>query len=180
MQSDFWLNKMKTHYKVLDLDGDGVITSNDFLTLANRFVEVDSLSDDEAQMLRESLDTIWEKYWSSADSNHDGRVTEDEFIGTMTNVINDPVAREGVDGPLHLFFKVIDTDRSGKISLSEYETFFQCMGINTDHAAETFATIDSDNDGLISEQEFTSSGKAFFLSEDESHPSRLFWGPLIA
>jgi Ca2+-binding EF-hand superfamily protein len=180
MPSDFWIKKMKTHYNVIDIDRDGAITPKDFVALADRFIEVGNLSDQEAASLRDRLNTIWENYWVGADIDGDGQVSENEYINTMTKVMEDSTAREGVGGPLYLLFKVIDTDRSGTISPSEHETFFKCMGINADHSAETFAAIDADNDGFISEQEFASSGKAFFLSEDDNHPSRSFWGPLIA
>ena len=41
-----------------------------------------------------------------------------------------------------------------------------------------FHAIDINNDGRLSKKEFVKLGKEFFVSEDESRPSKLFWGPL--
>lgn len=45
-------------------------------------------------------------------------------------------------------------------------------------AAQSFAAIDLNGDGKLTIKEFVKLGREFFLSEDESRPSKLFWGPL--
>ncbi len=180
MPSEFWQTKMKTYFRCLDLNGDGDVSENDFLELGDRFIESGGFADGDAHVLRQDLGTFWTNYWKPADANDDGQVTEEEFIGAMTMAVNDPSRREGITDPLHIFFKAIDADNEGDISLLEFETFYQCLGINTEYIEEIFAGIDTDGDEVISKQEFISSGREFFLGEDESHPSRFFWGPLIA
>ena len=180
MKSEFWHIKMKTYFRCLDLDGDGTVNENDFVELGNRFIESSGFSDGDARVLREDLSAFWENNWKQADANEDGQVTEEEFIGAMTIAVNDPSRRDGITDPLYILFKAIDADNEGDISLLEFETFYQCLGINTEFIEEIFAGIDTDGDEIISKQEFISSGREFFLGEDESHPSQFFWGPLVA
>ena len=54
-------------------------------------------------------------------------------------------------------FQLIDTDRDGKITAEELKHMFAALGEDvTDEAVGTMLTfLDSDNDGLISEQELT-------------------------
>ena len=46
-------------------------------------------------------------------------------------------------------------------------------------AIASFSAIDINCDGKLSKKEFVKLGREFFLSEDESRPSKLFWGPLV-
>ena len=39
--------------------------------------------------------------------------------------------------------------------------------------------MDTNNDGSLSNEEFSGFGQEFFLSNDESSPSKHFFGPLV-
>ncbi len=177
--SDFWVRKMMTHFTRLDADGDGVVTEEDFDTIAERFIEVGGLDNQGAEVLRSNLNAIWRNYWNAADTNRDGQVTGDEFVTSMTHVVSSPELREKVGGPLPLFFKAIDANSDGMISATDYENFFKCIRIDPSLAEESFNAIDSDGDGVLSEDEFVAAGEEFFLSEDMHAPTQNYWGPLV-
>jgi Ca2+-binding EF-hand superfamily protein len=180
MASDFWISKMKTHFMRMDINGDKVVTPEDFSVLADRFIKSGSLADNDALALKKSLDTIWSEYWGGADANNDGKVTAQEFIDSMTRVLGDEAMLKGVGGPLHIMFKAIDANGSGGISANEYEAFFKNIGVDTSLAAASFAIIDTDGSGSISAEEFVTMGTEFFIGDDASHPSRTFWGPRVS
>lgn len=78
-----------------------------------------------------------------------------------------------------LMFQAIDKDHSGEISIEEYKLFFRCLGLTEEAAAISFAVIDRNGDGKLSMKEFVKLGRDFFLNEDESCASKMFWGPLV-
>ena len=84
-----------------------------------------------------------------------------------------------IEGPLPIFFSAIDSNADGQIQADEYQLLFQILGIDPKLATDSFKAIDTNNDGQLSKDEFITAGVEFFLGEDESKPSRLFWGPLV-
>ena len=87
--------------------------------------------------------------------------------------------RDHVGGPLPYFFKAIDVNGDGLISVTEYENFFRCMGIDSSYAGTSFPALDTDGDGTLSSQEFVAAGEEFFVGEDENASTQTYWGPLV-
>lgn len=179
MRSNFWNRKMRTHFARVDTNHDGVVTAEDFDRMADSFIEAGGLDNEGAASLRSHLKTIWTDYWNAADADQDGQVTPEEFVAAMTHVVDTPELSDQVGGPLPYFFKAIDVNGDGLISVTEYENFFRCIGIDASDAGTSFAALDTDGDGVLSSQEFVSAGTEFFLSEDESAPTQTYWGPLV-
>ena len=53
--SDLLERKRRTVFKYLDVDGDGKLTVQDFLQIANRLIETGNLKGEEAARCRETL-----------------------------------------------------------------------------------------------------------------------------
>ncbi len=66
-----------------------------------------------------------------------------------------------------------------QIDAGEYALFFDIMGLDPKLAEEAFKAIDTNNDGLLSLDEFKAAGLDFFMSKDANSPSKVFWGPLV-
>ena len=80
-----------------------------------------------------------------------------------------------------MIFDAIDTNADGGIAAEEFATYFTSMGVNdAAFAAEVFKAMDADGDGSLSRAEFSNFGTQFFLGQDAAHPSRNFFGPLVA
>ena len=80
-----------------------------------------------------------------------------------------------------MIFDAIDTNNDGGIAASEFATYFTSLGVNdAAFATEVFKAMDANNDGSLSREEFSDFGTQFFLSTDAAHPSRHFFGPLVA
>ena len=64
------------------------------------------------------------------------------------------------------------------IDADEYGKFFEILGLDPKMAPDTFKAIDTNNDGLLSLDEFKEAGISFFTSQDDKCPTKVFWGPL--
>jgi len=175
--SEFWLRKMRTYFTRIDFDGDGKITRADFKGMVDRFTESGRLSEARIKALETSLTAVWDKYLSVVGGGK--AMDETTFIDAMKRLkANDPQLKVTLEEPLPYFFEAVDEDQDGNISGKEYEIFFEILGLKPDLAKESFKAIDTNNDGLLSLDEFKTAGSQFFLSEDENSPSKNFWGPL--
>ncbi|CAG0915572.1 unnamed protein product [Notodromas monacha] len=175
-ESAFWRQKMRTHHHAIDINKDGTVSWDDFEELVKRFETLGNMNKDQAESFRKVLQNYWEEFWTS-DPN--AFVMADEFLRSMHHVVNTSDLRKKVGAPLPYFFKAVDHDGSGEISVEEYKLFFKCLGLPEESAVKSFRAIDKNKDGLLSEKEFVKIGRDFFLSEDESRASKLFWGPLV-
>jgi len=172
--SDFWLQKMRTYFDRIDFDKDGAITRADFEGMAKRFSE--KLDATKAADLTQTITNVWDKYLNAVGGGE--AIKKDAFIAAMQKLKGDPSTKATLEGPLPLFFHAVDTDGDGMISEDEYRHFFSILGLDPAMAPATFQAIDTNSDGLLSQDEFVCAGSEFFLSEDPSKPTKLFWGPL--
>ncbi|XP_069194342.1 sarcoplasmic calcium-binding protein isoform X2 [Procambarus clarkii] len=176
-RSSFWRQKMRTHHRLLDVNKDGVVSWDDFDALITRFRELGRLTPQEVTNFTDALRHVWEEEWG-ASSDPYVFIGQEQFLTQMEHVVNTKELRKRVASPLIYFFKAVDTDGSGEISVEEFQMFYSGLGLSEEDAAVSFAAIDKNGDGKLSMKEFIKLGREFFLSEDDTRPSKLFWGPL--
>jgi len=167
---------MNTYFLRIDFDHDGAITRKDFEGMGARFAESGKLTGDNAKTLQNKVCEIWDKYLQPIGNGEP--LGKDAFIGGMKKNVGCPDLAGAVSGPLPLYFAAVDANNDGMIQADELAEFFSILGLDAKMATESFKAIDTNNDGLLSVEEFTEAGIEFFTSEDESKPSKLFWGPL--
>lgn len=174
--TDLWNQKMRTYFKRVDFDGDGVITQKDFEGMANRFIEEGKLADDKAKELKEKITELWNLYKSAADNSES--ITQDAFISAMSKLAHDHI-KSKTQAPFALMFQIVDANHDNNIQGSEFEDFFRILGLDPKLADASFKAIDTNNDGLLSLDEFTQAGDEFFCSQDDTL-TKVFFGPLEA
>ncbi|KAG7303659.1 hypothetical protein JYU34_012209 [Plutella xylostella] len=174
--SEFWRRKMRTVHNILDVDKDGLISYNDFLLFAERFKNLGHLDEQHAQEFTQIIKLTWEEQWGAVDPYN--FVTVEQYLEDMHHVLNDKSLKKKAHRWLPYLFKAVDKDASGFISVKEFQLFYECLGLDHEHAAVAFAVIDTNGDGKISLKEFVKLGKDFFFTEDETKVSKMFWGPL--
>ncbi len=64
------------------------------------------------------------------------------------------------------------------IDAGEYAKFFEILGLDPGMAPDSFKAIDTNNDGLLSLDEFKEAGLHFFTEQDDKSPTKVFFGPL--
>ncbi|XP_018023387.1 sarcoplasmic calcium-binding protein [Hyalella azteca] len=177
-QSEFWLRKMRTHHVAMDVNKDGVVSWDDFEQMIKRFNETGLLKDEQKQSFEEAVKHVWEEEWGASGDPY-AFIGQEQFIANMERAVNSDELRKKIARPLPYFFQAVDHDGSGEISIDEFKLYFKCLGLTEEAAAAAFQAIDINSDGKLSLQEFVKLGRDFFLSEDETRPSKLFWGPLV-
>ncbi|XP_047098004.1 sarcoplasmic calcium-binding protein [Schistocerca piceifrons] len=175
--TEFWRRKIRTFHGLIDLNHDGVVSMDDFNILADRFINLGHLTKKQEEEFRAALQVVWEEQWGIAHPYN--LVTTEQYLENMHHVINDKSLKRKSHHFLSHLFKAIDKDKSGDISVEEFKLFFQCLNLGPEKAIESFTAIDLNHDGHLSDEEFIRLGREYFITEDESKPSKYFWGPLI-
>ncbi|XP_013400505.2 sarcoplasmic calcium-binding protein-like [Lingula anatina] len=175
--SQFWYKKMKTFYRRADKHSHGYITFEEYIKIADYFEKTGQLSPVKAQHLRRALAHTWQHCWCHGTTCD--QVMEEEFISNMAEFVKGD-RREIVTLAMPYIYEAIDLNKNGEISVEEYRTFLSGHGIDTTHADAAFAAMDTNNDNVISKEEFLHAAEEFFLSNEEGGVnSHCFWGALI-
>ncbi|PNF14956.1 hypothetical protein B7P43_G01530, partial [Cryptotermes secundus] len=126
-KSEFWLRKMRTFHGVIDVNKDGIVSYDDFLILAKRFVTLGHLSENQEREFQEILKEVWEKQWGAPDCYN--LVKTEQYLENMQHVLSDPSLKRKVHNFLPYLFKAVDRDKDGVISVEEFKLFFECLGL---------------------------------------------------
>jgi len=172
----FWERKVRTFFKLVDIDGNGYITKGDYESLADRYKEMGKLDDVKAKQVRRKLVKVWFDLFE-ADST-DGRVDEATFCQSARKcealIFTTATQFHG------LFFDLIDLSGDGIIQKDEFRLFFKVFGIGDEQQViQSFNGLDSNGDGELSYEEFVQAGCQYFISGDEALPSKFLYGPLV-
>merc|ERR550532_1044860 len=133
------MNEAQQLFRILDINGDGLISQEEMRNCGNRFntVEIDAI-------------------FALGDVNNDGEIDLNEFVAVMCPSASTVVARIAKD------FKTLDDaknafqkmDRNGDGQISKGE--LQACGFNDQQVNALFALGDTNGDGEIDLQEFIS------------------------
>lgn len=172
LANKFWIKKMKTAFKLSDVDKNGVINIEDFKRSADLF---EKKCPEKAKEIREQLIHVFIESTGSADT----QITLNQWLKMRAAIAAHPDARKRFREFMDKEFDLIDTDGSGTISREEFRDFFECKGLDGNLANPSFDAIDTDHNNFISRDEFSVAREEFHLGLDETHSSQIFYGPLL-
>ncbi|TMW54175.1 hypothetical protein DOY81_000759 [Sarcophaga bullata] len=175
--SEFWRRKMRTLHRILDVNRDGVISFDDFILLHKRFSDLGHLSPELSEEFLNVMKQTWQEQFGEITPYN--LVTAEQFLVDIHHRLNDEKMFKSVGRFLPYLFKAVDYDHTGHLDLDQYKLFFRCLGLSDEDAVISFAVIDVNGDGQVSLKEFVHLGRQFFVTEDETKISKMFWGPLI-
>ncbi|SPP78379.1 blast:Sarcoplasmic calcium-binding protein [Drosophila guanche] len=176
--SAFWRRKMRTLHRIMDVNHDGVISFDDFNLLAKRFNDLGHLTPEVAAEFNDVIKQTWEEQFGEITPYN--LVTAEQFLADLHHRLNDKKMAKRIGRFLPYLFKAVDFDHTGHLDLEQYKLFFRCLGLTEEDAAVSFAVIDKNGDGQLSLKEFVHLGRQFFITEDDTKISKMFWGPLVA
>jgi hypothetical protein len=95
---------------------------------------------------RAEYDAVRQQRFATADTNHDGSLSEDEYVAEFAARLTQQYAGRAQDDSYagsikqaHVRFRILDTDHDGKLTLDEENTI----------AAKTFQRSDTNGDGKV-------------------------------
>ncbi|XP_004536398.1 sarcoplasmic calcium-binding protein [Ceratitis capitata] len=175
--SEFWRRKMRTLHRILDVNRDGVISFDDYKLLAKRFTDLGHLTPETSAEFEEVMRQTWVEQFGEITPYN--LITAEQFLVEVHHRLNDEQMEKRIGRFLPYLFKAVDYDHTGHLDLEQYKLFFRCLGLSDEDAAISFAVIDKNGDGQLSLKEFLHLGRQYFLTEDDTKISKMFWGPLI-
>ncbi|XP_013387381.1 sarcoplasmic calcium-binding protein-like [Lingula anatina] len=176
--SDHWKRKIRTMFKAVDTTGQGYITKESMELTAKRAAQYLDLNEEQAENHMNLRLDIWRKFVSRG-SDDNIRTSENEFVQNHLLTFNDSKIRENLADYLAVEFISIDADADGYISPREHAAYFYGIGIPTEYSKPMFDIMDTNKDGLISQEEFQQAQEEFWLTEDENNIYNEFHGPLV-
>lgn len=132
----------------------------------------------------EELGNVWDQVAAIADTDHDGRVSRDEWREAAKAVTASlrAAADAGAEWPFEdwigLLYRVIDGDGDGHITKQEYADWLEALGLaaNTDLDG-AFAGFDKNSDGNLSMAEFSDIYHTYWTDFDPNTPAHRWIGP---
>jgi hypothetical protein len=173
--SEYHRKKLLHHFRCLDADNSGSIGKEDAEIFAARFAALHNAepgSEIHKDLLSKWL-YIWENFWSKADSDGDGKVTQEEFCQGIEKGVSNPDYKDPL---IETLFDFVDLDSDGHISQEEHRLFFSVFELDAEESALVFSKLDINQDGILSKKEFVSAKREFLTEKEPGAVGNWFWG----
>jgi hypothetical protein len=162
----------------LDANGNGVVTKADFDAIAQQIcAQFGITADSEAgQSIGESFQSWWEQLRRDLDTDHDDRITLEEFASAYKD--GDPAEyfAEKLGRTAATVAEAVDSDDDGFITKDEYVSLLSVAITDQQAILAGFHQLDTDGDGRISRAEFEAGVAAVMLSDDPATPGTAMMG----
>ena len=179
MLSELQKKKLPKLFEMYDGDNSGFIDQADFDRFLKNFSQVRNWTPEspEYNSLQSKFKSRWNHMQEVVDTDSDNKISLDEWLVYIDNLLNDPQAYEAeVNGIVALVFSVFDVDGNEQLNLEEYQQFFQAHNQDKSNANETFKKLNLKDDEYISKKQHMELINQFFKSEDPDAPGNFLWG----
>ncbi|MFF8279830.1 EF-hand domain-containing protein [Streptomyces lateritius] len=146
----------KAHiFAMLDVDGDGVVSRQEYLTRPARAAAVSGRGGDDP--LVAAAHAAHERVYASMDADGDGRVTFEEYATWAGAESFEEVCRAALGS----LFDLADTDADGALDRDEFTRLREALGNPADNAGAAFDALDTDSDGRVDREAYLASIRAY-------------------
>lgn len=174
---------MKTYFKLMDVNGNGVLSLLDYETIADRFIELQGDSSN-SEVIRTLFQNLFHNFVVGGSTlGANTTIGEEEFINNAAKAVS--VIESAIEAGRRkneVFFDLVDTNHSGKISYEEYRQYLAIYsgGDDPDRAKKAFESLDVDGHGSITRTEFIEGHvRYWFTLPSDQADNPLPYGPLI-
>lgn len=185
MVSAFFFQKMNRWFDAYDVDGDGVLTMQDFEQSLVNMVRLLELSEDSPVYERalQINQNHWQHLLSISDQNRDHQITRDEFINWAIMAYQQrhvPSVEQAFESWIIGIFELLDVDGNGTISKQEYATFYQAHPAVyvAEQVDEIWDHLDTNHDGRLSFGEAFTMMLQFFFSDNPVDAGNWIYGKI--
>jgi Ca2+-binding EF-hand superfamily protein len=144
---DEYLTQAKARFAKLDKKGDGKLTVDEFTPVHFPRVGAQVAEQANAGHGGKRAQAIFAKL----DSNHDGVVTQDEYLAAASAQ-----------------FKALDTAGNGQVTAAEIASSPKALERDSKVAEHVVKKLDSNGDGVVSQDEYLAAAKARFIKLDKN------------
>ncbi|GIZ00922.1 sarcoplasmic calcium-binding proteins I, III, and IV [Caerostris extrusa] len=153
MGSTFRHKHLYTFHKFWDINGDGVLTWDDFKQLAEKYTKIQrrgKLDQDVFKRWESILGKWWDELTHHADFNKDAVVEFDEWLKFFHNMGQQTKSHkelpEFLQTYLQLFFFIMDTNKDGLFCVKDYKKYLTAHNMDVTRAKECFDSMLNDDD----------------------------------
>ncbi|XP_013783521.1 sarcoplasmic calcium-binding proteins I, III, and IV-like [Limulus polyphemus] len=175
-------------HKFWDVNGDGVLTWEDFRLLAEKYAKIQrrgKLEKDVFERWQSILEKWWNELTSYADYNKDTIVEFDEWLrffdelGKATKCFKD--LPDFLQLYLHLFFLVMDSNKDGLFCVKDYKKYLTNQNMDVNRAQECFQFMlndeDRSNGNAMTSDRFKDLVYEYWVSSDANSQGKYICGP---
>ncbi len=176
MLGELQKKKFRHMFNVYDVDGNGVITWDDFILYVENLAAIYDWTEEspEYKGFRELEMQEWEEMCKGADKNQDEQISLDEYL----HYTEDRVSRVGAhDREAELWFQTLDQDGNGQVTVEEYKIVLKAYGLVGVDAEKYFRMFDANGDGHLSKKEVRDLNRQFWKSNELDDPGNFILGP---
>ncbi|MGK7946060.1 MAG: EF-hand domain-containing protein [Microcystaceae cyanobacterium] len=180
MLSELRKQKLIRFFNILDCNQDGVLSPEDFQQTIDMIIKLRDLK--WPDQTYEELHFFWSGFSSRlqvwADRNADGKVTQDEWLWYLEQMLDQFEARYVKRALVNIILESMDFSHDQKVSLEEFSKFYQLYNFETTESERIFSHLDLDKNGYLTKDELTQLLDEFLYSEDTKAKGNWLFGAL--
>ncbi|MEV5573353.1 EF-hand domain-containing protein [Spirillospora sp. NPDC052269] len=178
--SDLRTRKFQQWFQGADVDGDGVLSREDIVQIAERAVEAKGIppNSPHARQLNESMDRFWMEIIAPYDADGDDAVDAAEMTEGFHAALTDRSRySEQIKWVADLVFDLGDSDRDGLITLAEFSQVFGAgMRVPDTDCAAVFGRLAASGADGLGRPEYHDAVVEFFYGDDPKAPANHLFG----
>lgn len=166
MVSSEYERRSAARFATFDQDGNGYIDREDFSAAAKVLLAEFGIAarSDKGQALYGGAEAFWQGMAGIADRDGDQRITREEFVnGAVKRLRDNPDRFAEIARPfLHAALDLADSDGDGAATVADTVRVLGCLGVQQDVAQAAAASLDTDGDGKVAEDEIITAFARYF------------------
>ena len=180
MLSELQKRNQTRMFNLVDRNQDNKLTWEDHQAILDRMAKASNISTASPEYLglKGAIEANWNELKRHADLDKDDAVTLDEWIAHHDRMLG---TKEGyqlaIAAITQSLLGIADRDRDGKLSQSDWTMLLDVYGVDGTKAKQSFEKLDTDHDGVMTQQELLSAVEQFVRSTNPSDPGHWLLGP---
>ena len=171
--------KLTFLFNLLDFNRNGHIQQDDLINVAENMsiIKAETLEDHHLSFFRRFMERSW-NHLSYFEKNH-YKISLYEWLHFADQEIvncNKEKYTYNIEKLVHAIFLFFDDNKDKHLSVAEYMSLLASFRADFRSAKRSFDLLDTNNDGLISEQELSQAVWKFFHSSDPEEPGNWLFG----
>ncbi|MER6117812.1 EF-hand domain-containing protein [Streptomyces sp. NPDC001743] len=168
---DFLTAKIEQGFDRLDVNGTGMLTLEDHVEMGRRVAFSLGCAEDspEGKRIVSAYTAIWREVHLPFVPAGSPGIPRDQFVASTRTLAENPEAARATLGRLaETYLSIADINQDGQISPAEFLAFQRGHFplFSEEEAAEAFARLDTDGNGMLSPAEFINAVIEFWSSSD--------------